>query len=827
MADQTIRDLRHAVRSLLRDRGFTVTTLATLALCLAANAAIFAVVQAVILRPLPFPEPERLVTIQNSYPGAGAPRADNGVPDYDDRRRETTAFEEIAVYRTSGSTVGGDGGEPERLTSMQATPSFFRILRASPHRGRLFTDEDGEVGQHEKVLLSYGLWQRMFAGRDAAVGQTLRVNGVVFTVIGVMPADFRFVSNEVQLWTPAAFTPADRADDRRHSNSWQMLARLKRGASIAGGQQQIDALNTRNLDRFPHFKELLVNAGFHTRVVGFHDDLVSESRGTLWLLWAFAAFVLLIGALNVANLVSVRATAQVRELVTRLALGASLGSLTRQILTEALVLTSMGGALGLLLGWWALRAAPVLGLDALPRGAEISLDGWVAIYTLGLVALVGMLVAIVPVLRLRHVDVAAAIREEGRSGTATRRTLVVRRVLVAGQVAFALVLLVGAGLLLASFDRILAINPGFKAEGVFTGRISLPLARYADDQTVRAAYDRLLPALRGIPGVTAAGLTGSLPFGGDYSDSVILAEGYQMAAGESVISPSQVNITEGLIDALGMSVVRGRAFTTADGQGAPRAVLVDERLAQRFWPGQDPIGRRMFLPSDPNDLLKPPPDDGWLNVVGVVGGVRLRALAEGGGNSGLFGAYYFPIAQVADRGVAIVLRTSQSPESLTSAVRAAVREMDPSVPLFDVRAMASRLDGALTDRRTPMILAVSFAAVALLLAAIGLYGVLAYQVAQRSREIGIRIALGASAPGIFQMVLREGALVVGAGAVVGLAGAWLLRRTVQGQLYEVDAMDPRVIGAVAVVLGAVALVACVLPARRAASTDPAIALADR
>ena len=474
-----------------------------------------------------------------------------------------------------------------------------------------------------------------------------------------MPADFRFVSNEVQLWTPAAFTPADRADDRRHSNSWQMLARLKPGASIGTGQQQIDALNARNLDRFPHFKELLVNAGFRTYVLGFHDDLVSESRGTLWLLWGFATFVLLIGALNVANLVSVRATAQVRELVTRLALGASLGSLTRQIFTEALVLTSVGGALGLLLGWWALRAAPVLGLDALPRGAEIGLDGWVAAYTLGLVAVVGMLVALVPVLRLRHVDVAGAIREEGRSGTATRRTLVVRRVLVAGQVAFALVLLIGAGLLLASFDRILAVNPGFNPNGVFTGRISLPVSRYGDDQAVLAAYDRLLPALRAIPGVTAAGLTGSLPFGGDYSDSVILAEGYQMAPGESVISPSQINITEGLVDALGMSLVRGRAFTTADGQGAPRAVLVDERLAQRFWPDQDPIGRRMFLPSDANDLLKPPPDDGWLTVVGVVGNVRLRALAEGGGNSGLFGAYYFPIAQVADRGVAIVLRTSQ------------------------------------------------------------------------------------------------------------------------------------------------------------------------
>jgi putative ABC transport system permease protein len=307
---------------------------------------------------------------------------------------------------------------------------------------------------------------------------------------------------------------------------------------------------------------------------------------------------------------------------------------------------------------------------------------------------------------------------------------------------------------------------------------------------------------------------------------VILAEGYQMKPGESLISPSQIAVSDGLGDALGMTVVRGRTITAVDGPGTPRSIVVDERLAQRFWPDQDPIGRRMYLPSDPNDLLKPPADDKWLHVVGVVRSVKLRALAEGG-NSGLFGAYYFALAQSPDRGVAIVARTSQSPAALTSAIRAAVRSVDPAVPIYDVQTMDDRLDGALTDRRTPMILAVSFAAVALILAAIGLYGVLAYQVAQRSREIGIRMALGASAPGIFQMVLREGALVVGAGALVGLGGAWLMRRTLQGQLYEVDAMDPRVIGLVALVLAAVALVACVLPARRAASTDPAVALTDR
>jgi predicted permease len=815
------------VRVLVRDRGFSATTIATLALCLAANAAIFAVVQAVILRPLPFPEADRLVRFYNAYPGAGVLKGDNGVPDYDDRRREITTFEEIALFRTAGSTIGGEGGaEAERVTSTQATPSFFRILRAQPWRGRLFTDADGEIGEHEKVVLAYGLWQRLFAGRDTAVGQSLRINGVPYTIVGVMPAAFRFIDPDVQLWTPAAFAPADRADDRRHNNSWQMLGRLKPGATIAEAQRQVDALNASNLDRFPALKDVLVNAGFRTVVVDAHDDLTADSRGILRLLWAFAAFVLLIGALNVANLVSVRATTRLRELATRLALGATLGALTRQIFTESLVLTAIGGALGLLLGWWALGAAPLLGLDALPRGGEIGLDATVAAYTAVLVAIVGALVALLPVLRLRHMDVGGAIREEGRSGTASHRAVALRRVLVAGQVAFALILLVGAGLLLASFERVLAIDPGFRPEGVLTGRLALPAARYADPAALRSAYDRLLGGLRAVPGVTSAGLTSSLPFGGNYSDSVILAEGYQMAPGESLVSPSMIAMSDGLPEALGLTLVRGRLFTPADRDGARKVVIVDERLAARFWPSQDPIGRRMYFPADANDIFKPPAEDAWLHVVGVVRNVRLRALAEGGASSRV-GAYYFPLAQSPSRSVAVVVRTSQPPEVLTASVRGAIRDIDASLPLYDVQTMTERLDGALTDRRTPMILAVSFAGVALLLAAIGLYGVLAYQVAQRSREIGIRMALGATAPGIFQMVLREGGLVVGAGAAVGLVGAWLLRRTMAQQLYQVDAMDPRVIVGVGVVLAAVALVACVLPARRAASTDPMTALTDR
>ncbi len=462
----------------------------------------------------------------------------------------------------------------------------------------------------------------------------------------------------------------------------------------------------------------------------------------------------------------------------------------------------------------------------MPRGGDIALDGAVAAYTIGLVVAVGGLVAALPVFRLRHVDMAGTIREEGRSGTASRRMLAVRRVLVGGQVAFALVLLVGAGMLLASFGKVLAVDPGFRPEQVMTARFTLPAARYGDDGGLVAAYERLLPALRAIPGVSAAGLTSSLPFAGDYSDSVVLAEGYQMAPGESVISPAQVRVSGGLMEALGMSLVSGRRFDARDGAEAPKTVIVDERLARKFWPGQDPVGRRMYFPGDPNEMLKTPADGDWLHVVGVVGDVRLQSLTTGGRSGGL-GAYYLPLAQSPVRSLGIALRSTQPPDALAAAARQAARVMDGAVPLYDVKRLDERVDLALTDRRTPMILAVAFAGVALLLAAVGLYGVLAYQVAQRSREIGIRLALGATAPGIFQMVLRDGALVVAAGAGAGLGGAWLLRAVLQAQLYEVDAMDPRVIAVVTLTLGLVALAACVLPARRAASTDPARALVDR
>jgi predicted permease len=821
--ERILQDIRFGIRLFWRDRAFAVTAVLTLGLCIGANSAIFAVVNSVLLRPLPVPEPGRLVLIHNSYPGAGVERASNGVPDYFDRLRETDVFEEQALYNTRGVTIAMDG-QPQRITGMVARPSLLRILKVAPARGRIFTEEEGEKGTDTKVVLTYSLWQRLYGGSDAAVGSQLRINGVAHEIVGVLPAGFRFLSTNADLWLPLSFTPEEKSDDARHSNNWSMVARLKPGATIARAQQQIDALNARNMERFPQFREILTNAGFRTVVKSLQQDVVESVRPTLFLLWGGAVFVLLIGGVNITNLVLIRSTARLRELATRHALGAGMGRLTRQLLTETVLLTMAGGLLGLVTGYFGLSLLTGLGIDRLPRGAEVQMDGSAVAFTFSVALVVGMLIALVPVLQIRHMNLNQAFREEGRSGTSGRAPRSMRRVLVASQIAFAFMLLAGAGVLLASFQRVLAIDPGFDPAHVLTARVAPPVSRYAGEAELRSFAARLLAEVRTLPGVQHAAIGSHVPFTGDYSDSVILAEGYQMAPGESVISPYRLSVTPGYFETLGATIRTGRTFTDSDTAEAPPVVIVDERLAKKFWGGENPIGRRMYLPDNAADLLKPGPNVRWLTVIGVVGEIRISGLAA---TDDRLGAYYFPAAQAPPRNFWLLVRSAGDPSLLTPMLRKTLTGIDSELPLFAARTMDERLDESLFDRRTPMVLALVFASVALFLAAIGIYGVLAYQVTQRRREIGIRIALGSDARRVFGLVLREGAALVAAGLVVGVAGAFALRRVLQAQLYGVGAMDPLVLALVCVVLAVVALIACAVPARRAARIDPLVALADR
>ena len=820
--DRFLHDLRYAIRVLWKDRGFAVTVVLTLAVCIGANAAIFAIINGVLLRPLPIPDGERLVTLYNSYPKAGVERASTGVPDYYDRLRETDAFEELTLYRMNGQTIGGQN-DPQRLTGMTVTPSFFRLLRATPHRGRVFREDEGEIGHDREVILSYALWQQLFSAQDSAIGRDLRINGENYTIVGVMPQSFYYINPDVKLWTPAAFTAEQKSDDARHSNNWTMVGRLKRGMSVAVAQQQIDALNARNLDRFPDLKQILINAGFHTGVAPLQQDLVREVRSTLLMLWAGVLFVLAIGAVNVTNLVLIRSSSRMRELATRHALGASMTRLVRHLVTETVMLTTIGGGLGLVTGYAALTALGGVGLDALPRATEIRIDGYVIAFAFALALFVGVAAGLAPLVRLSALNLAQAFREEGRAGTSSRGARAVRKLLVASQVAFAFMLLAGAGLLLASFERVLAVDPGFDPSNVLTARVSPPASRYRDDAAIRTFADRLVTAVRSIPGVQRAGMSSSIPFGGDLSDSVILAEGYQMAPGESLISPYRVIATPGYFEGLSIPVKRGRTFNDSDTETSPPVVIVDERLAQRFWPGIDPVGRRMFKPENPKDLLTPDKNTRWLTVVGVVGETKMAGLVT---TEDRVGAYYFPLRQSSARGLTLTVRTATDPMAVAPSIRAQLRAVDPELPLYSVRTMADRIDESIADRRTPMVVAVVFAVVALFLAAVGLYGVLAYQVSQRTREIGIRLALGSDSKRVFGLIVKEGMTLMAAGFAVGMAGAFAIRRTMAAQLYGVGAMDPVVLASVAAVLAFVTFAACTLPARRAARISPIVALTE-
>jgi predicted permease len=817
---EILDDLRLAFRLLLKDKGFTVTTLLTLVVCIGANAAIFSVVNSVLLRPLPFAAPDRVVLTYNSYPRAGVVRAGTGVPDYYDRLRDVSAFEQIAMYQSRGLTLGG-AGSAERILGSAVTPSFFPLLGAKAYRGRLLRAEDGEVGGEHKVILSYALWRRLFAGSDRAVGKDLRLNGVPYSIVGVLPPDFLFLEADRQLWIPLAFTAAERSDESRHNNNWNMIGRLRPGATVRQAQQQIDALNARNLERFPAMKQALIEAGFHTVAEPLQEDLVGSIRPILYLLWGGVFCVLLIGCLNITNLALVRASGRGKELATRQALGASHFRIARQLLVESLVLTAAGGLGGVLLGRWLLGLLAFLDIDELPRGAEIHMDAFVVAVMLGLALAIGLVVGIVPVVRLLRMDLNALLRDETRGGTSGPAAQRGRRALVTVQVAFAFVLLVCAGLLAASFKRVLAVQPGFDSARVLTAKISLPAAGYKSDTEVQAFAARTLEAIRRLPGVAAAGLTSSIPFGGMYSDGVIFPEGHAFGQGESVISPSRIAVSDGYVETMRTRLLRGRLFNAGDTAQAPHRVLVDARLARKFWPNLDPIGRRVYQPED-SQHLTPGPKTEFYTVVGVVDNVKLTGLVEADAR---FGACYRPFAQSPSHTFALAVRATGEPRRLTGAIRGVVAAVDPGVPMFDVQMMDERLHQTLVSRRVPMLLALGFAAVALFLAAIGVYGVLAYQVAQRTREIGIRMALGATARTISRLVMAESGRMLLLGVVIGLAGTLAASRAMRSLLYAIEPMNLAVLTTVTVVLCTVALVAALVPARRAQRIDPAVALA--
>jgi predicted permease len=813
LVNDLVRDGRQALRALARDTSFTIAVLLTLAICVGANTAMFSIVRSVILKPLPFPDSDRLVLVYNSYPNFGAPRGGASASNYYDRQAAVPAFEDLALFQRDERRLG-DAQGVERVGSLRATPSLLRMLGVQPVQGRLFLDEEAQPGHDSFVLLGYDLWQRKFAGAPI-VNETIRLNEAPTRVVGILPPGFSFLTNDIEIVEPLAFDDARRSDDERY----QMVARLGPDATIAMAQAQIAALNASLEERFPEWRQRIRDAGFHTVVVSLQEDVVRDVKAMLYLLWGGVAFVLVIGCFNVANLMIVRAGSRTREMATRHAIGGDLGQLARLLLAESTLLALAGGALGVALGASALRSVEVIGLDQLPRGHEIGLDPAGVVIMLALTAGIGVVLGVAPVVRLRRMNLNAELREEGRSGTTSRRAHAGRTIMATAQFAIAFVVLAGAGLLFASFKAATDVNLGFEAAGVATVTVELPTEyrnRPAQSQYVR----RTIEVLRGLPEVEAAGVTTLVPLSGSSYTGIIAAERQAISPGASLLTPSHVIVTSGFFEAMGVSLAAGRQFDDRDTADAPSVVMIDDRLARTLWPGENAVGRRLYFPEDPSDPGKISPTTQLMAVVGVVQEMRFLPPQN---DVSPTGAVFYPYDQRPITTITFVVKARMTTDA-TGRVRAAMTATDPQVPVYRLRSMEDWIDRAFVGRRAPMIIAVLFAVVSMLLSAIGVYGVVAHGVAQRRRELAVRMALGGTAGEVFRLMLVKGLRIVAAGLAIGLVGAYFAGQVMRAQLFGVAPTSATVLLGVAAGLGVVALVASVVPAWRASRIDPVVVL---
>jgi predicted permease len=809
-----LQDLRFGLKLLWKEKAFTANALLTLALCIGANTAIFTVLNTVVLNPLPFPEPDRLLTLYNLYPGVGVTEhGANAVPDYIDRKQMTDVFDSVALIGGEGYDVGAEGS-PQRINAQIVTPSFFRVLRAAPAVGRAFTEDDATFGKDKFAILSYGLWKDMF-GRDRNVlGRDIRLSGVPYRILGVMPEslDLRGVGTDIKLWVPFAFEPRQTTDDARHNNNWGMVARLKPGVTVAYAQRRIDALNKGNIERFPKYRKLLEDARFQTKVVGLKDELVRDVRPILYLLQAAVAFVLLIGCVNVANLMLVRSNIRMKEMAIRFSLGAGRWRLGRQLLTESITLALLGGSLGLLAGLAGIRLLSYLGAKDMPRGDSIHMDGAVLAFSAALAVLTGLVFGSFPIFNLYRRDLNEVFRQSGRTGTSERRAVWTRSALVVCQVSLAFVLLIGSGLLTLSFARLLSVNPGFQSQHVMTARFSLPDVRYKEDARARNFVASLLENIRALPGVSHAGATTFLPFSGNNNASVMTIVGYAGAPGEMPPVPGWNIADAGYFQTMGIPLLRGRTFAESDTESAQKVVVIDQFLARRYWPKGDPVGAQLRRGMDSKDDV--------CTIIGVVGSVKTGNLAE----QNPVGQIYFHHKQFVAKSMHLVVKANRDDPQLTAAIRREILRADPELPLFDVKTMPERVSASVGSRRAAMILFLVFAGLALALSAIGIYGVLAYTVTQRTREFGIRVALGAGVRDVIGMVLGKGLQLAAIGLAIGIAGALALTRLMTTLLYNVKPADPIVFVTVAAALAVVALIASLIPSLRAVRIRPAVAL---
>jgi putative ABC transport system permease protein len=805
-----IKDIRYGVRGLLKRPAFTLIAVITLALGIGANAAIFSVVNAVLLKPLQFRDPDRLAVVWEEASYAGFPRNTPAVGNYADWKNHAQSFEDMAAMADRSFNLTGDG-EPERVGASAVTYNLFGLLGVQPIVGRTFTADEDKPGANKVAVLGYSLWQSRYGGERSIVNNSILLNGEKYTVIGVMPPGFQVLKSNVRLWVPIAFTPEDLT--RRRAHFLTVVARLKSGVTSGQAQAEMDALMQRI---GKDYQNETFNGKLGAVVVPLHEQVAGESRGPLVMLLVAVAFVLLIACANIAGLLLARAAGRRREIAVRTALGASRLRIVRQLLTESLLLSLTGGLVGIMLAAWSYSFLKKLIPAGMSLSTQLGVDRTVLLFAVVISILTGIVFGLVPALQSARIDLNESLKQSsgrGVTGSGTR----LRSSIIVFEVALSLVLLVGAGLLIQTLFQLFNQYSGLHPEQVLTLRTELPRGKYPEQKQRSGFYDQVLERVKHIPGVVSAGYTTSVPLAWKGGTTGFYPEGLTQAIpGMSSYDSNHRQVSADYLKTMKIPLLRGRSFDEHDNEQTQPVAIINETMARQYWPGQDVVGHRFKLGA-PND------DVPWRTIVGVAGDVRQMGL-----DAPIKAEMYFPYQQVTDspwfapRDLAI--RTTGEPEQIINAVREAVRAVDPDQPISNVSTLKELLGEEAAQRRVGMVLLSAFAALALLLASLGLYGVLAYFVTQHRNEIGVRLALGASPQQILMLVLRKGMTLTVLGVVIGLAASFALTRLMSSLLFGVRAADPLTFGVVPLVLAVVALLACWLPARRAAKVDPMVAL---
>jgi predicted permease len=811
-------DVRFTVRTLARNRGFAAATILSLGLGIGANTAIFSVVNALLLRQVPYADADRLVILWNRSPGLGIAEDWFSTAQYFDIRNGHRGFDELGLAIGARVNLTGDG-EPERIGAVRMSSSLLPMLGAGAALGRTFSPDDDVPGRAGTAILTHGMWVRRYGASPSAVGRSITLNGQSYQIVGVMPQAFSLPRevvpllyggevNEVLLPLPLS----DAAPRTRDREDYNIVGKLARGVSVARAQAEMDAI-TAGLRR-DHPAVYPPNGGLTFSIVPLLDQAVGGVRLRLYVLMGAVGFVLLVACANAANLLLARALARRREFAVRAAFGARRGRIVRQVLAESTLLALGGSALGFLLAFWSIEWVRAFGPRTIPRLAEIDVDWRVLAFTIAAGLATGVVFGLLPAVRLSRTNLADALKEAGRgsAGGAFGHGRHASRILVVGELALSVLLLVGAGLLIRSLANLREVDPGFNPRGVLSFGLQLAGRQYGAPQPVLAAYEQIWERLERLPGVRAAGGCTALPLTDSPAWTPISIEGRVPPPGEQFINTDERVVAGRYFEAMEIPLRAGRLFDRRDLAGAPGVVIVDERLAREFWPRGDAIGKRLRH----GGVGSTSP---WLTVVGVVGRVKHQSLDDDPRI-----AMYLPHGQAPTRAMSVVVRSTSDPASLAGSIREAVRQVDSTLPLYSVRSMEQYLELSLARQRFTALLLAVFAGMALTVAAVGTYGVMAYLVGQSTREIGIRIALGATRGRILVMVLRQGVLLAAAGIGAGLACAFLLSRFLTTLLFGVSAHDPLTFGSIAALLLVVALVAGYVPARRGARVDPIVSL---